>query len=138
MVRGGGSCCRAQRVRLTERGGVDVLRREEEQIDPDAGFDALLCRDTVERILRNEQGLFFLGAVQLAVFAVLERAEADGRQRGLEDVELSAEVFLQGVPSRHQLVLIDRDTTEKGARTSAIMVALRGPVMADSTMLEAA
>ena len=97
MVRGGGSCCRAQRVRLTERGGVDVLRREEEQIDPDAGLHALLCRDTVERILRNEQGLFFLGTVQLAVFTMLERAEADGRQRGLEDVELSAEVFLQGV-----------------------------------------
>lgn len=46
--------------------------------------------------------------------------------------------FCRGGSSRHQLVRLDRIATEKGVFTSAIMVALSGPVMADSTMLEAA
>lgn len=59
---------------LTDAGDVDVLRREEEEIDANARLDTFLRRRTVEGVLRNEQRLLLVGAVQLAVFAMLEGA----------------------------------------------------------------
>lgn len=75
---------------------VDVLRGEEEEVDSDTGLDAFFRRDAVEGVLRQEESLLLVGAVELGVFAVLERSRTDGRQRGLEDVELAAEGFLRG------------------------------------------
>lgn len=83
---------------LTERRGVDVLRREQEEVDPDTRLDTFLRRDSIEGILRHEEGLLLVGPVQLAVFTMLERPESDRRQRSLEDVELAAEGFLRGGP----------------------------------------
>lgn len=77
----------------TKSGSVDVLRGEEEEVDSDAGLDALLGRNSVERVLRAEERLLLVGAVELVVLAVFERAKADGWQGRLEDVELTADAL---------------------------------------------
>lgn len=85
----------SQAGQSTESRRVDVLRREQEEVDADSGLDALFRGDAVERILGNEECLLLLRAVELAVFTVLESSETDRRKRGLEDVQLASERFLR-------------------------------------------
>lgn len=117
----------------TESRRVDVLGGEEEEVDSDAGFDALLGADAVEGVLREEEGLLLVGTVQLGILAVLERAGTDGGERSLEDVELTAEVFLckrgKGCVSGTARVDI-----EGRRRTRASNAAFKGPPIAASTI----
>jgi hypothetical protein len=80
-----------------KRSRVDVLRGEKEEVDADSRFDAFFGADTVEGILREEERLLLVGAVQLGVFSVFQGTRTDGGKGGLEDVELAAEVLLWGV-----------------------------------------
>jgi hypothetical protein len=76
---------------------VDILAREEEEVDAEARFGALFGDGAVERLLRRKEGALLVGAVELIVLAMLERAGSDGGQGCLEDVDLAAEVSLQRV-----------------------------------------
>ncbi len=83
-------------------GHVNVLRGEEEDVDADARVDALLGSSTIEPVLRNEEVLFLVGAVEFGVLTMLERTRPDGGDGGQEDVDLAADGGECGLRASHR------------------------------------
>lgn len=79
---------------LTEACHINVLRREEEDVDTNAQLDALFSRCAIEGVLGDEEGLLLVCAVELVVLAMLERTRADSGQRCLENVDLTSKALL--------------------------------------------
>jgi len=79
----------------TESSSIDVLRREEEQVDSNSCLDALFGADSIERILNSEKSLLLVGTVQLWIFSMFERSWTNSWKGSLENVELTTEIFLK-------------------------------------------